>query len=165
MLAIADMGLGIYLWNINQGSYQLIPAWREMSWISDLRFNPDGTILSLGGLNTTGQGVISLWRLSDQSLDRVFIHPQTLPRSESDLILQRHNAALVRSVAPADHGKWWFSANVGGDVYVWESASGKLLQQLPASKTAIYALDVTPSSEHLALAGADGSVYLWQLPK
>jgi WD40 repeat protein len=77
-------------------------------------------------------------------------------------LLEGHKAA-VTSVAISPDSQRAASAGADGTTRIWNLLTGKLLAEIPGSRTPVHAVAFAPDSKKLATAGADKIVRLWDL--
>jgi WD40 repeat protein/serine/threonine protein kinase len=77
------------------------------------------------------------------------------------LVLQ--DSTEVYGVAFSPDGERIASAGKDGKVKIWNSRTGRIIQEFPAHETAACSVAFHPDGRHLASAGADGLVKVWDL--
>jgi WD40 repeat protein len=134
----------VVLWDVASG--QEVCRFPEPAVDCDVVFAPDGRSAFSGGLQGT------LWRWD---LDAAELRHRTFLRWHTQGVL---------SVAVSPDGKTLASSGQDGRVILWEAASGTRLRewQLPAEAPGVvFAHD----GRHLAIANANGTVYILRLAK
>jgi WD40 repeat protein/serine/threonine protein kinase len=74
-----------------------------------------------------------------------------------------HDSTEVYGVAFSPDGERVASAGKDGKVKIWNSRTGRIIQEFPAHETAACSVAFHPEGRHLASAGADGLVKVWDL--
>jgi WD40 repeat protein/serine/threonine protein kinase len=77
------------------------------------------------------------------------------------LVLQ--DSTEVFGVAFSPDGERIASAGKDGKVKIWNSRTGRIIQEFPAHETAACSVAFHPAGRHLASAGSDGLVKVWDL--
>jgi WD40 repeat protein/tRNA A-37 threonylcarbamoyl transferase component Bud32 len=80
------------------------------------------------------------------------------------LILQAKSQLSSVALSPDREGRWVASAGEDGTVTVRNSQTGDVLRRLPAHPDVAYAVAFHPDGKHLASAGADRKVKVWDWP-
>lgn len=122
---------------------------RELDWRPQVEFalSPDGSHVALAGGDDANDRdyAARLWRRADSFFLRNLEGPDTPPGR----------------LAFAPDGQTLAELSVGGDVYIWSVADGRLLHTLPLGNHNYGDLVYLPDGT-LAIADAAWQVYLWQ---
>lgn len=73
------------------------------------------------------------------------------------------HADFVLALAFAPDAAWLAAADRAGGVIVWETATGRVFQQLTGHQGAVHALAFDRGGKNLLTAGADGTLRLWDV--
>jgi WD40 repeat protein len=74
-----------------------------------------------------------------------------------------HVSTEVYGVAFSPDGEWVASAGKDGKVKIWNSRTGRLIQEIPAHDKAACSVAFHPDGRHLASTGADRLARVWDL--
>jgi WD40 repeat protein len=110
-------------------------------------FSPDGKTVAYGG----GNGVLYLADWDGRSLKQRFE-------------LSAHRQGLV-DAAFAPDGKTLLSGGMDGALKLWDTATGKVVQEWPDVRFPIQAVAFAPDGRHAAVASANGSVHVLRLDR
>ena len=89
--------------------------------------------------------MIRLWQLSDRTLLRSFVG----------------HSATIRSLAFSPDGSACASIGVGGEIRVWDVASGNSRFVVQVHPRVGFAIAFSPDGRAIASAGAEGTIRLW----
>jgi WD40 repeat protein len=143
----AKTGRAIRAWEVSTGKQLRARAVAAFAkGVCSLAVGPDGRTLAV-----SSDGKVVLWDLQeDKPLRR-------LPAGRN-----RYQSAWRLCFSP--DGKF-LAGGVGNAVYLWETASGRLLTPAPESAASgIRSLAVAGDGRLLAAAGQDGTIDVWDLP-
>ncbi|MBL8792887.1 MAG: PQQ-binding-like beta-propeller repeat protein [Planctomycetia bacterium] len=120
------------LWSIAEG--KLLRAIESLAnQPTALCFSPDGKVIAIG----TGLRIERYEVETGKSLEE-----------------RRGHGAAITSLAVSPDGRLVASGDAHGEVYLWESATGRPLHVLAAGRGAVRALAFTPDSRQLATVGS-----------
>ena len=112
-------------------------------------WSPDGAMIGLGG-----NGTATLWDSRTGRLLRRFVHSRDLS-----------GRGVVYRVAFSPDGSRFFTAGWQGEVKVWATSSGQLLQTVVAhGSDQVNGLAISGDGTRMATGGADGIARIWSLP-
>ncbi len=112
-------------------------------------WSPDGAMIGLGG-----NGTATLWNSRTGRLLRRFAHSRDLSGS-----------GVVYRVAFSPDGSRFFTAGWNGEVKVWATSSGRLLETVKAHGTdQVNGLAINGDGTRMVTGGADGTAKVWSLP-
>jgi WD40 repeat protein len=147
--------LGVRLWEVATGKQQRLLSVRinfgrrngillgRMPEDAPLLFSPDGRYLAVADA-----GAVRLWELPGGKEVRRFVGPQ----------------ALLDALAFSPNGELLAAHTEGGEVWLWEVATGTALSRLPLGDgCTISAMCFTPDGKGLACAEADANVLVWNV--
>jgi WD40 repeat protein len=185
LVASAGADKTLRIWEVATGVLsRTIPGFT--SAINDVVFTPDSdTIVTVGKSTTDGDPAqVRLVRLSDgsteiltedaQDLERVAVSPdgRFLAFAGASKIVtlwdvygerlaytMTGHADRVFALAFDDSSTRLATAGGDGQVFVWDTASGEQLQELPRVSSEISAVDFSPDGKFLVLGGHTGRVY------
>jgi WD40 repeat protein len=83
-----------------------------------------------------------------------------LPDPSRSPVLAGHTSG-VRALMVAPDGSWLASAGYGGEIRVWDPATGTTRHTLTGHTSAVRALAVAPDGSWLASAGDSGEIRIW----
>ncbi|TRV72643.1 WD40 repeat domain-containing protein [Streptomyces sp. 130] len=106
-----------------------------------LAFSPNGQTLVTGGFHG-----VRLWRTTTGGLRA------TLDKNDG-----------TQAAAYSDDGRFLATAGRSGKVSIWDTATDRLQQVVPASVGSVASLALTADGHRLAVGGQDGGVELWRL--
>ncbi|MCK6619638.1 MAG: TIR domain-containing protein [Calditrichaceae bacterium] len=109
--------------------------------VYSVAFHPTEDLIATGG----GQGMVKLWRRSDQRLLRTF----------------KGHSAPVSSVVFSPDGKSLASGSDDQSVKVWAADSGKEIRTLKGHSKSVNSVCFSPDGKTLASGSADQSVKVW----
>ncbi len=134
-----EYGDPLLLWNVESGEIiQRFPAPNE--FVLAIAINPNGgTALSVA-INK-----IYLWDL----------------QTGEELHVFEGLRSNIRSVDFSPDGRWVMASNSGGDILLWDIASGQLLFEFAQTDTAVATF--LPDGRTALSGSADGSLVLWDL--
>ncbi len=118
-----------------------------------LDFSNDGKLLASGSRD----GTAIIWSA------RTWKSTLTLLDPDQRLSFGRAGRGMVDDVAFSPDGKILALASRGGNVQLWDVASGKLLQALKGHSNAVQAVAFSPDGRTLASGGSDQTVRLWNV--
>jgi WD40 repeat protein len=146
-------------------------------WASDFAFAPDGKTLASGGAT----GDVKLWNVASGELKRTFpAHPmlraiaytpdgKTIVTSASDdgtsnevklwnaetatLVRTIKHATTVNQIAFTPDGKRMATAQAGGNLLLWDTATWKVVQTTKVDDETLYAVAVSPDGKNVATGG------------
>ncbi|MFI1572942.1 WD40 repeat domain-containing serine/threonine protein kinase [Streptomyces anulatus] len=150
--------VGAGLWDVNSRSEDPRAHFTQEVRVTDVAFSPDGkTLASVGDASdnrsSPNNEPAKLWDLTR-------IDPE--PYGQGD---PRRNLALedvTYAVAFSPDGKTLATGGPGGDVRLWDVATGRLKATLANRRIEARDLAFSPDSRSLAVT-ADGGVLLWNL--
>ncbi len=129
-----------------RGAVRLITTLHDFnSAVRALAFNPDGSLLAGGGVDTT----IRLWKWADRSVVAT---------------LQGH-ANVVRCLVFSPDGSWLFSSGADRTIRIWDVTGRRTLQVLRGHEHVVRALAVHPDGSRLASGSLDDTIRLWDLQR
>jgi WD40 repeat protein len=135
----------VQLWNAGTGALERTLATDAQPW--SVAFSPDSRTVVAGGQRADHSGVVSLWNVETGKLIHVFKREQY----------------VNRAVFSPD-GKLVASGGAGGEIELWDAASGKqviVLRGLGRRGTRTVAF--SPDGRTLAAGGTDGNIRLWDV--
>ncbi|MEZ4664068.1 MAG: BTAD domain-containing putative transcriptional regulator [Caldilineaceae bacterium] len=147
-LIAAGTGAGeIRLWHYaNRQPVAIIPGRQKTIWT--VVFSPDGCLLA-----SSDDQTVQLWEI-DASGDFVsYRNYRTLAGHTSD----------VHALAFSPDGKMLASAGYDRTIYVWDIASGAILQQFNGHDGYVYSLAFSPDGRLIASGSDDQTVRLWEV--
>jgi WD40 repeat protein len=146
LLATQIMAL-VQIWDLESGKEKFTIG-KGQAGLGDrrnLRFSPDGKILSFGNLN----GQLVLWDMEKQQ--------------------PRHTLSLkptnLYQTAFSANGKLLATADDGYSIRLWDLETGKELHEFRGHTTMLMAIEFIADGKTLASAGYDGAVKLWDVAK
>ncbi len=141
-LASGDFSGTIKLWDVSTGKNTLtIPG--EKGSISSLTFNPGNKLLGSGGLHRSHP--VRIWEVSSGKELRTFI-------SKTD----------VHSVTWSPDGKWLCSADLHGNVRVWDVKTWTEVVTLNFHSGFVTTVAFSPAGKVLASARSDGTTIFYE---
>jgi WD40 repeat protein/basic membrane lipoprotein Med (substrate-binding protein (PBP1-ABC) superfamily)/DNA-binding SARP family transcriptional activator len=130
------------IWDIDTGKLLNTKEELDFSVIHDVAYNPDGSLLAIGGEDYT-------IKLLDTA---------TLEKSSEFL-----NKDMVDGLAFSPDGTLLASTTRSGVARLWDLRTGEDSQTLVVAADWLANLDFSPDGYSLALAGDDGTVSVWQI--
>jgi WD40 repeat protein len=148
-LAAAGEDFVVQVWDQTAPPDPRVHEWKP-AWVSGLSVHPDGKTVALaGGLRwsfKSGGKLVGLLDLARGSF--------------TDL---RGHEGQVNAVAYRPDGKELASADDGGTVILWNTATKKQSGQLKGHAGAVNGIGYAPAGDRLATAGADRSARVWSV--
>ncbi len=127
------------------------PLVGHKTWITALRFSPDGKTIASGD----GDGSIILWDVTDQNLQQVMSSTYYA------------HANTVMSVKYRQDGKILATGGCDNLIRLWEVLENSQLkligEPLVGHTDFVYAIDFSPDGKLLASAGLDETIILWDV--
>ncbi|SEH07104.1 nSTAND1 domain-containing NTPase [Candidatus Venteria ishoeyi] len=133
---------GIDIWS-SQGLF--LRKLAIAGFIKQLLFSPSGETLLSVGKNVKGQGIASLWSVTDGHLLQT---------------LEGHEGEVYKAAFSTD-GNTIATASWDGSIRLWESASGLLQQQFDGHRGWVTDIRFCAQDKRLLSLSRDGSVRLW----
>jgi WD40 repeat protein len=148
-VAAGEEGGVVDLWDVATG-WRLGTLRGHQACVRCVAFHPDG--LSLAASTHHADGIIRLW------------DPAALREKQR---LVGHMSAVPTCAWRADGRLLASCGTTDGSVRLWDTTTSppgcKVLQIHPPEKESLHALALTPEGRYLAVANADGSIYLLRL--
>jgi len=144
-IASASSDKTIKLWNLDGKLLQTLEGHTES--VLAVTLSPDGNLLASAG--GTDDNTVRLWRRKGDGFE-----PSGNP-------LRGHSTGVF-SLSFSPDGKTIASGSADNTIILW-SATGALLQKLPAQQDTIAGLSFSPDSKALASAQLNGTVMVWNL--
>jgi WD40 repeat protein/tetratricopeptide (TPR) repeat protein len=119
-----------------------------------LDFSRDGKLLASGSRD----GTAIIWSTATWKATHRLENPDRSDRES------QAGRSFVDDVALSPDGKTLALASRGGNVHLWDVATGKLLQKLKGHSSAVSAVAFSPDGRTLASGGNDQTVRLWNVP-
>ena len=135
-------------WNTVTGTGQL-RAGVYAQRTNGLAWSPDGRILAVSGSDGSENGGYQVVRLLDVVNGRVV----------REFALDFARTPVVLAFSP--DGRLLASGDSGGDVQLWDAASGVRLADFTGHKLAVSWIAFSPEGRAVATAGRDGTVRVW----
>jgi WD40 repeat protein len=134
----------VKVWLVSDGSL-LADLSGSGQWVTGLHFSPDG--MSLAGSDMDGK--VYVWQLSDRKkINEIPVSAM----GESSMIAFAPDGRLL---AVTEKERVWF----------YHLDEKQPYQQLPVLAADVTALRISPDSQWLACALADGTIQVWQVPQ
>ncbi len=133
---------------------RLIRRLNHTSYCVSLDFSTDGTLLASGSFD----GAAMIWSTATWKATQRLRNPD--PPSETS---QGMGGGIVDDVAFSPDGTTLAMASRGGNVLLWDVATGKLLETLKGHSNAVTAVVFSPNGRTLASGSYDQSVRLWNV--
>jgi DNA-binding beta-propeller fold protein YncE len=123
-------------------------------------FSRDGKrIVSASGW-PNGDGTIRLWNLEGKEIARLR-HPDGPEDSKGHTPRERPGEVYALAFAP--DARAILSGGAGGNVYLWDTKTGKEIRRFQGHTMSIYTVAFTPDGKQAISAGADGTVRVWDV--
>ena len=134
----------IRFWDVETGDHLRLLK-RELGhiWIQDLAFSADGKVLA-GGTDRKNE-VIEIWDVTNLT------PKHTLTMNVDD----------VQVVVLNPNGTSFVGLNKDGNIYLWDTPTGRLLSTYNGHKGYVYEVAFLPDGSTIATGGADGTILLW----
>ena len=145
LLASASSDKTIKFWNLDGKLLQTLEGHTES--VLAVTFSPDGQLLASAG--GTDDNTVRLWRRKGDGFEP-FGNP-----------LRGHSTGIY-SLSFSPDSKTLASGSADNTIVFW-SATGNLLQKLPAQQDTIASISFSPDGKSLASAGLNGTVMIWNL--
>lgn len=124
---------------------ELVEIQNYVTPINVVAVSSDGLLVAAG----RQEGLISLWELTNQRSEELFIDTQ---------------AGSVLSLAISPDNKVLASSGSNGTIQLWDLVTGKLIgAPLTGLTTPTYSLAFHPNGKILAAGSSNGSIWLWDL--
>jgi WD40 repeat protein len=138
---------GVRLWDVASGT--ATATFEIRARLVALEFSPDGTMLVGGG--GPDRGLVYVWRPDAPDAPAGEIRTRG---TVEDLTFTPDGSRLVISTG-------W---NDGGYVVLWDTASRRIVETVPADVSGVWIADVSNDGRTLATGGQSSLVRLWRLP-
>jgi WD40 repeat protein/tetratricopeptide (TPR) repeat protein len=125
----------------------------HMSYCYALDFTKDAALLASG----SADGTAIIWSTA------TWKETQTLRNPDHD-DQRGFSRSLVGDVAFSPDGKTLAMASYGGNLHLFDVATGKLLETLKGHADAVHAVEFSPDGRTLASGSSDQTVRLWNVP-
>ncbi len=131
-------------------------------------FSPDGQVLYLGGHSLDGRGrrladALTAWDPTAGTLLRCFEEPQR----EADTRFKERFGRMVATLAVSPDGRLLTVAETpftaGNVIWLYETASGRILKQLPGHVRQVTDLTFTPDGRRLVSVSEDHTGLVWDV--
>ena len=141
---IASGSFSVKVWRVSDGSLQSDLS-GSGQWIESLHFSPDGKLLA----GSEADGKVIVWQLSE----RKKINEIPVSAMGETSVVEFAPDGNLLAVAEKDR------------VWLYHLDEKQPFQQLPALPADVAALRISPDSQWLACALADGTIQVWQVPQ
>ncbi len=131
----------LQLWELSLG--KCIRNFEVHSHSSRVSFSNDGQWLYCGGIDSD---LIEIWHISKNKCLRTFKTPNA-----------------VSTIFPHPNGEQLFTAGSGGDVYLWDIATGKLLSTFKGQRTYVASICLSLDCKYLFSGGGDNTISVWDV--
>jgi WD40 repeat protein len=115
--------------------------------VYDLALSPDGNTLAV----VSGQNPLKLWKVAYNKITPL----SEIVQSE---LLNENMPANLYAVAFSPDGKTLVGGDLAGSLYLWDTASGALLNSLKGEMGQVFDLDFSPDGKQVAYSVNDGGM-------
>ena len=161
-LASSSGGRDVFIWDLSAGKIMNTLQGHKNSVMS-VAFAPDGNLFATGSRDKT----VKLWNASTenspakaQNLLQSIFRGRTI--NESVITLADHKDS-VWTVAFSPNSRILASGSRDHSIVLWDSTTGRKIQELNGHTNEVISLDFDPSGNFLASGGNDNSVIIWNV--
>jgi RNA polymerase sigma factor (sigma-70 family) len=122
--------------------------------VRDIRFSPDGKSVAA---TLAGENVVKLWDPATGKEKKTFDGVNIAGASLTNIAFSRDGRLLAAAGWVADFA----TGKSNGAVFLWETASGKLVWQVEGHTNQLFGLVFSPDGKLLATASRDKTIKLW----
>lgn len=126
--------------------YKLVHSLQHKSWVYSVAFSPDGKTVASGSMG---------FSVTDPMSNTVMLWDVT----SGNPIRALHTFSMARSVAFSPDGNLLVSGDYGGDVKLWDVASGSLKQTMKAGS--VMSVAFSPDGKTIVSGGYDRAIKIW----
>jgi WD40 repeat protein len=146
-----NIDFGVYVWDVTSGKKLASPA---ADWIYDLDYAPDGKTVAVSGFEMHKP-------LKERgNLIALF---DTATRTFLPLQLEGHSSAITEVLYSPDQ-KLIASADMQGNIRLWDSATGALIKEIPEVSPFPVQLRFLDGGRTLVMGSGDGTLKFFEVP-